>query len=322
MDQFNTEHFMNLPADYFDTQVKRFFSQKLVIAHIAKAVITEYAHMSIEDILAHLDREHPNSARYVISSNTELTDIKGKTIRPDIVFLTTPPGSKYRIPIVINLEPQNKPNPGYPLVSRGIYYVGRLLSIQEHGENMEALYNTLHKVYSIWICYNAGKIPEEEKNSIISYEIAERVHCGRPRRAAKSEYDKAQIWMITLGNYADAEPESLLRMLDIAFSNDDKLAEDEKFTIFENEYKIKDPKFVQEVKELNAYVLDYAKLREEKALEKNNLEWEAKLSQTKAEAAKKDALVQKLLMAKRYVDLENMYKDPNLQKKLLLEFGF
>lgn len=327
--QTNTTHTVELPENNFDQQVTSFFSQKLIIAHLAKKVVPEYANMTIEEIIAHLDKEHPDSENHITNQAAEIKVTEGRNIKPDIMFTTTPPGCDKPIPIVINLEPQNKPNPGYPLVSRGIYYASRLISIQEHGENIEDLYRTLRKVYSIWICYNVSKNVEKNKNTVLCYEISEKALHGDPERAARFDYDKEKILIISLGDYKKEKPGSLLRLLDIAFSNDVNFTNDKKFDVLKKEYNINDAIF-EEVKDLNAYLLDFANdyaskivAERDAALAKADAAQEkANAAQAKANAVQKELKLNGILISmKRYSDLEKIQKDVALRDKLFLEFG-
>ena len=59
--------------------------------------------------------------------------------------------------IIVNVEAQNKYNPGYPLIKRGIYYVSRMLSAQNGVDFKSGEYGKLKKVCSIWICLNAPR---------------------------------------------------------------------------------------------------------------------------------------------------------------------
>ena len=173
------------------------------------------------------------------------------------------PNTNKLIPIIINLEPQSKSNPGYPLVSRGIIYASRLLSLQEQGKTIEEFYNNIHKVYSIWICYNVSG-PNE--NTIRCAEFTERVVRGSAKIFNPKDIDLAQVWMINLGDCNKVEPGSLLRLLDIAFDKKNNMNNAEKMQVYKKEYNINDDMVAEEVAEMNAYVLDYAEKYAAKAM--------------------------------------------------------
>lgn len=53
--------------------------------------------------------------------------------------------------VIVNLEPQDDCDPGYPLLARASYYCARLLSSQKGVEFLHSDYGDLKKVYSVWV---------------------------------------------------------------------------------------------------------------------------------------------------------------------------
>lgn len=249
------QHYNMLPTNDYDVHVKRFFSLKVIVAHILKQCVQEYAAFTTEEILSHLDQEHKDTGAYITTLNNEYADVKGRKLNLDIVFKTTVPNTDKLIPIIINLEPQSKFNTGYPLVSRGMLYAARMLSVQEQGSTIEDFYKKIHKVYSIWICYNVRGINE---NSIFCIKSNKQVICGNPHFVKEQDYDISQVWFINLGDCENAEAGSLLRLLDIAFDKHHNYSNAEKMKFFHDEYNITGQEVTKEVENMNAYVLDYA----------------------------------------------------------------
>lgn len=72
-----------------------------------------------------------------------------------------------------NLEAQHKDNPGYPLVSRAIYYCSRLLSKQMNAPDgfQHFDYDKIKKVYSIWICIQHAREKDDATNVYSFVEI-------------------------------------------------------------------------------------------------------------------------------------------------------
>ena len=130
-----------------------------------------------------------------------------------------------------------------------------MLSIQEQGASIEEFYNKIHKVYSIWICYNVSG-PYE--NTIRCAKFSEHVIEGSAKAFKTEDLDLAQVWVICLGDCEEAEHGSVLRLLDIAFDKDHNMTKAEKMQVFSNEYNINDKVIAKEVEDMNAYVLDYA----------------------------------------------------------------
>ena len=65
----------------------------------------------------------------------------------DIRFYVLTPDEKH-VKIIMNLEAQLKFNPGYDLVTRGVFYCARMLSAQYGTEFTTQDYDGLKKVYS------------------------------------------------------------------------------------------------------------------------------------------------------------------------------
>ena len=98
------------------------------------------------------------------------------TVRYDIRFLVSLSKEKAQIGLIVNVEAQNRFDPGYPLLKRGIYYCCRMISSQYGTEFTGADYGKLKKVYSIWICTTP---PKNREHTITSYALAENNFVGQ-----------------------------------------------------------------------------------------------------------------------------------------------
>jgi hypothetical protein len=134
--------------------------------------------------------------------------------------------------LIINIESQNKYNPGYTLEKRGVYYLSRLISSQYNVEFTKSNFDKLKKCYSIWICVNA---PQETANTVTEYRFKPEHIVGEVPDCPQ-KYDLMSLIMINLGskgkNYS-----GVIKMLDqllVELENNRKTATD----ILENEYQI------------------------------------------------------------------------------------
>ena len=157
----------------------------------------------------------------------------------DIRFYAQAPRDGTLMEIIVNVEAQNKYNPGYPLIKRGIYYVSRMLSAQNGVDFKSGEYGKLKKVCSIWICLNA---PKERRNSITRYTLWEEQLVGNSVEAAKN-YDLISVVMICLGDAQERQAD-VLRMLDVLLSSECKA--EEKKQILEEEFAIQMSERVEE----------------------------------------------------------------------------
>ena len=63
----------------------------------------------------------------------------------DIRFYAQAPRDGALMEIIVNVEAQNKYNPGYPLIKRGVYYVSRMISAQNGVDFKNGEYGKLKK---------------------------------------------------------------------------------------------------------------------------------------------------------------------------------
>ena len=99
------------------------------------------------------------------------------------------------ITLIINIEAQADFWPGYPLLKRGIYYGGRLLSAQYGTDFQQSHYENLKKVTTIWICTHP---PKARCHSLSRYEITEHNIVGSYREPV-DHYDLLTVILICLG---------------------------------------------------------------------------------------------------------------------------
>lgn len=135
--------------------------------------------------------------------------------------------------MIINVEAQYSTNPGYSLITRGIYYCGRMISAQMNTEFSHSNYDDLKKVHSIWICINPNR--KELRGTMTTYSLAEHNVIGNTS-ANQSEYDKLQVTMV----YLDKDfvnRSGIIGMLSTVFTN--SLTAAEKATQLKDKYGMK-----------------------------------------------------------------------------------
>ena len=101
--------------------------------------------------------------------------------------------------IYLNVEIQNNIHPGYPLVTRGIAYVLRILTTQLGREYDDKNYDGMKKVYSLWIMPQATK---RKDGDVDVYKLKkERRKNGKEEN--NENYDKEELVMIYLNQKHD-----------------------------------------------------------------------------------------------------------------------
>ena len=236
----------------YDESAKIILSHKQFLARILKETVAELSGFSIEKIIMECLTEKPAISAVPVdrddippkieSQNTEDTTMtEGKNFF-DLKFNLRVPGDDKEIGLIINLESQ-KDEVKYPLEKRGLYYIGRLLSSQKGYVFKNDHYEKLRKVYSIWICMN---VTRDKQNTVTVYNLNEHDIIGA-RKAKKEDFDLICMVMIGLGDPKEAEHGSMLKLLDVLFS--DKIEVKEKMDLLETKcgIRMKDNKLAEEV---------------------------------------------------------------------------
>lgn len=235
------EKFLDERSATYDKLAKQFLSRKSILAQILKYAVAEFAECSLKDIEEKYIEGDPSATINTVPLDDTL-DIKGKSTESnspneglvtfDIIFdaIALVDGKPFKI--IINLEPQKITKKiHYKLMKRAVYYAARLISDQKerefHGDN----YNSLKKVYSIWICMTTQNY---RADSIQTYQLTEQLVHGKFRGDNPKNYDLISIVILNLGENPTSH--RLLNLLYLIFM--DLKTSDEKETILHDEYQI------------------------------------------------------------------------------------
>jgi len=249
----------------YDANAKRILADKTIIAKILKNVVDEFRGYDEETIKnciegepeignrpvddgmtnAFLEKERfingqgkqkPNS---IIGRNVE-SKIPDEGVRFfDVVFNVVTPIEKNRIKLIINLEAQKNPTE-YDLETRGVFYCARLLSSQLETEFTGDDYDSIKKVYSIWICMDS---PKYDQKTIARYKLTKEDFYGK---VSNHRYDLLEVIMIRLGDFDEEEQNEIIALFETIFT--DKLDAIQKKEKLENDFDIEmTDKFGKEV---------------------------------------------------------------------------
>ncbi len=223
----------------YDAACKRILSEKVILANIMKGCIPEYANCSIEEIEQLIEGTPevgsapvlPDAKPKIHGEDTADKSEREGSITYDVLFRALTPEKNESISLIINVEAQNDYNPGYPIVSRGIYYCARLISRQYGTEFSRSAYGKIKKVYSIWICMHANK---QDQNAISCFNVTKEDLCGNID-VPKDAYDLLSVIMVNLGD-SEKTKNNLLGMLSVLLSDELKAAT--KRTVLQDRYNI------------------------------------------------------------------------------------
>ncbi len=130
------------------------------------------------------------------------------------------------------LEIQLDDTPGYPIVKRGFYYCGRMISEQYGTVFVDEHYEKIEKVYSIWICPDPAK---KRKNGIFKYHTVEDIIYGEPY-TKEANYDLMEVVVLNLGDADKSSDLAILDLLNVLFST--TTTPEEKKQRLHNEFEI------------------------------------------------------------------------------------
>lgn len=148
-----------------DDPCKQLLTSPGVLAFILKNVIEEFKDEPLDEIKQQVTGQLKTE---FISSDihlkpTEYNSITDGLIRYDVLL-----DVKSKHICTVDIEIQSNEDPGYPLTTRGVYYLSRLISKQLGDVTGSTKYNALHKVYSIWLC---PKTPRNEQGGISRFKF-------------------------------------------------------------------------------------------------------------------------------------------------------
>ncbi len=156
----------------YDEYAKSLIKQRRVLAHLLKATVSEFKSMSLSSIMKCFEGEpyisvpvepgmtNKKADGKVIELNTEDGVIGEGIARFDILFYVRIGESLAKM--IINVEIQRKESSQYDILNRALFYMSREISSQKERDFTGSDYNSIKKVYSIWIMLN-------EKNCSLNY---------------------------------------------------------------------------------------------------------------------------------------------------------
>ena len=196
----------------YDECAKKLLSYKAIIAWILKSCTKEFSQYEVQYICDNCLKEEAEVSTHAVhqdelnqekldkdkrldgdkrveSMNTESNSIQEHTIYYDIRLPAYLPDKGEMVRFILNLEIQLDDTPGYPIVKRGFYYCGRMISEQYGTVFTNEHYEKIEKVYSIWICPDPAK---KRKNGIFKYHTVEDIIYGEAY-TKESNYDLMEV---------------------------------------------------------------------------------------------------------------------------------
>ena len=235
-----------------DEVAKKLVKHKIILAEILKECVEEFRDYDIpfienrcivgdvhmDEVSVDQDTEDADSS--IVGSDTEDNSHKEGLVRYDLVFDACVPKTGEIIRLIINVEIQVDMNPGYPLITRVIYYLARLISRQKGTVFTKSDYGKIRKVYSIWICPDPSK---ENRNSIAEYGFTQQKVIGKVDEPVEN-YDKMRGIIISLNDDGMDNRTDIIRLLSTLLSTTETV--ERRKQILEDEFHIPMTKEIEE----------------------------------------------------------------------------
>ena len=151
-------------ASDYDAACKRVLSEKQILARILHDYLDEFSGTSPEEIARTCFEGDPRVGtdpvgRDAVAESVTVLANEDKTIAEGAVTFDIRFKAWYPCPsdtmernllcVELDVEAQSNFNPGYPLLKRGVFYGGRMLSMQGDGIVEKSHYERVRKVVSV-----------------------------------------------------------------------------------------------------------------------------------------------------------------------------
>lgn len=164
--------------------------------------------------------------------NAELINSRGRKSELDSLFDITLPDNE-KVKLILNVEGQADPNPGYSLVDRALFYASSIIADQRGKDFSGDHYEDLKKVYSVWCVLQPR---DKDRNSIIRYRVQGSMEWSSDERTDIPISDRLEILVVNIG-WADSKaPNTMMGIMNTMFSSE--LSENERNDALSINYNI------------------------------------------------------------------------------------
>ena len=213
-----------------DALIKKIFSNREVLAWLLVNFIDEYKGCTVQEIMeTYLPKatltfgQEAVHAGEVLPENVPLSNTEDKELLEGMVsfdvllMLPVPQRPEGRIGVVIDVEVQKNDSPGYPIESRMVYYLCRMVSKQRGLTFKGSNYGDIIKCYSLWFCpeLKAGESPSID----CFFLAAKRIYGKGSVAAAKADYDLMEGYVCRFNNDPSQPANEVIRYLQLLLTN-------------------------------------------------------------------------------------------------------
>ena len=206
--QDGKRHYKQLDADF-----KRAVHNTDILSNVISKLVSELEDKDIEFIKGCVS---PEEMPKVTGLNTEMHNDDDAYVIMDNLFSIDIPGEQ-GVGIMLNIEAQGDPEPGYPLLKRAIYYASGVMFNQKGTVFEGSHYEKLRKTYSIWFIMQPK--PGNE-NTIVRYPLV-KIPGLKKKKTIEEDCNLMEIIMVNLGG-SEKTSNKTLKMFNEIFSSNVK----------------------------------------------------------------------------------------------------
>jgi|GEM_PF-3566094 len=234
------------PADdrilEWDEEFKSIITRKKILAWIVKLTIPMFRDIEVNVIAAGI---RSDGERHVKVENTFIPTRGGSTAILDSVFEMDIEVDGSVVPIVVGIEHQNDPDPGYPLVVRMQYYAAKMFGRQKHRK-----YRGLRQSFSVWL------LPDPHVSDRGRVDLITMGRHTADGSMEPLEQSMVNAVAVNLGTEGEDE-ESILDFLSVFFMKGCRAHTEEGFSRFKERYLLEDEDLsLDEVEQLSSLFQD------------------------------------------------------------------
>ena len=212
--------------DTCDAACKQVLSEKQILSHILHDYVDEFSKTSPQEIAQRCFEGDPRVGTDPVGRSDSVRALSNEDAAPleggvsfDVRFEAYTPDSldladKDLVCVEVDVEAQNNFYPGYPLLKRGVFYAGRLLSLQGGDVVTHSHYELVRKAVSVWICAHP---PKKYAGTVTSFSLQPSQLIGN-EEFNPDHFDLVQVILVCLNDRDPGSSKGTLGMLEVLFA--------------------------------------------------------------------------------------------------------
>ena len=206
MSEFDNESNIKDVYRQQDLNFKKAMHNTDILSNVIKGFVTE---MKEEDIEVIKKCVSPEEMLNISGLNTELINDNDEYVVLDNLFKIDLPNNE-KIGLLVNIDGQGDPNPGYPILNRAMVYASGVVFNQKGTVFKGKEFGKLRKVYSIWFILQPSR---REMNHVYRYRMRGNREWPKGKKTTIPECDLLEIVIVNLGDVVSKSGSNIMKMM-------------------------------------------------------------------------------------------------------------